>query len=285
MVLGSANFDLVANVVEFQQPGQTVLATGYAEYAGGKGVNQAVACARMGARTAFIGCVGDDVMGRTLREMLTLEGVDVTGLQTVDAPTGRAFISVDSSAENMIVVVPGANAMVGCGYDLSLPPCAIILSQLEISLDVVTEIFKVAHVRGIRTVLNPSPVGEVPEGLLSLCDVVVPNEDESARLGGAHTLLNKGAREVVVTLGARGAEIVTTHSMIAVPSYVVSPIDTTGAGDAFVGALCAELIRGSTLEQAVRIATIAGAMATTILGAVPSLPSREVVMNAHNLLR
>ena len=284
VVLGSANFDLVANVSELQRPGQTILATGYAEHAGGKGLNQAVACARMGARTAFIGCVGNDVMGHALREVLQQEGVNVSGLKITDTPTGRAFISVDSAGENMIVVVPGANGLVGLGYDVVVPPCSMILAQLEIPIDAITKVFKDAHARGIRTVLNPAPVADVPEGMLLLCDVVVANEDEAARLGGARTLLNNGARGVVTTLGARGAEIVTADSTTTVPPYIVSPLDTTGAGDAFIGALCAELTRGSSLEEAVCAAVIAGALATTVRGAVPSLPTRDIVTKARSAL-
>lgn len=281
VVVGSANLDMVVDVAELPRPGQTLMATGYAEHAGGKGLNQAVACARMGARTAFIGCVGDDSAGRTLTEVLRSEGVDVSGLRVSHEPTGRAFINVDASAENMIVVVPGANATVGREGNVVLPPCGMVLAQLEIPLATVTSLFVQAHSQGIRTVLNPAPATDLLSELISACDVIAPNETESDRLGGAQELLSQGAREVVVTLGALGAQVVTESSSTLIPAHVVTPIDTVGAGDAFIGAMCAELSRGSSLEDAVRVAVVAGALATTVRGAVPSLPTRDRVVEAR----
>lgn len=280
VVVGSCNLDLVSTTAHLPSPGETLRAVTYAEHAGGKGLNQAVACARMGARTAFIGCVGNDSAGTMLRELLKSEGIDTSQLVTVDAPTGRAFITVDASGENTIVIVAGANAHVG-DTAITLPQSKVMLAQLEIPLDVVTRVFVQARLQNLVTVLNPAPATSLTKELLSLCDIAVPNETESAALGGTQILLGAGVSTVVTTLGERGAEISNTKSTIAVSPYHVNAIDTVGAGDAFVSALCAELARGETVEHAARIASIAGALATTVHGAVPSLPTRAVVMSLY----
>ena len=278
VVVGSCNLDLVSTTTHLPLPGETIRTVAYAEHAGGKGLNQAEACARMGARTAFIGCVGNDSAGTKLRELLDSEGIDTSQLVTVDAPTGRAFITVDASGENTIVIVAGANAHVG-QTAITVPQSKVLLTQLEIPLDVVTQVFAQAH--NAITVLNPAPAAQLSTDLLSLCDIAVPNETESAALGGTQFLLGAGVATIVTTLGERGAEISDNTSTVAVTPYPVNAIDTVGAGDAFVGALCAELARGKTIEHAARIASIAGALATTIHGAVPSLPTRAAVMSLY----
>ena len=278
VVVGSCNLDLVSTTTHLPLPGETLRTIAYAEHAGGKGLNQAVACARMGARTAFIGCVGNDSTGTMLRELLNSEGIDTSQLVTVDAPTGRAFITVDALGENTIVIVAGANAHVG-NSAITVPQSKVLLAQLEIPLDIVTQVF--AQAQNAITVLNPAPAAQLSTELLSLCDVVVPNETESAALGGTQFLLGTGVATIVTTLGERGAEISNNTSTVAVTPYPVNAIDTVGAGDAFVGALCAELARGETIEHAARIASVAGALATTIHGAVPSLPARAAVMSLY----
>ena len=278
VVVGSCNLDLVSTTTHLPLPGETIRTVAYAEHAGGKGLNQAVACARMGARTAFIGCVGNDSAGTMLRELLNSEGIDTSQLVTVDAPTGRAFITVDALGENTIVIVAGANAHVG-NSAITVPKSKVLLAQLEIPLDIVTQVF--AQAQNAITVLNPAPAAQLSTELLSLCDVVVPNETESAALGGTQFLLGTGVATIVTTLGERGAEISNNTSTVAVTPYPVNAIDTVGAGDAFVGALCAELARGETIEHAARIASVAGALATTIHGAVPSLPTRAAVMSLY----
>jgi len=280
VVVGSANLDLVAGVQDLPRYGQTVSADSYAEHAGGKGLNQAVACARMGARVAFVGCVGDDAAGRMLRGLLADEGIDVEALGTSVLPTGRAFITVDSSGGNTIVVVPGANADVGRDHDIELPPCRLVLAQLETPTATVASVLRQARRAGVRTVLNPAPAVALPAGLVADCDIVVPNEMEAEALGGADELLRAGAAAVVVTLGERGALVVTVGSTHAVDPHRVAPVDTVGAGDAFVGAMCAELMRGAPLIDACRTGAVAGALATTVHGAVPSLPTRDAVLSA-----
>lgn len=281
VVVGSANLDLVAQVAELPRPGQTLIATGYAEHAGGKGLNQAVACARMGASTAFVGCVGRDDAGSGLRSILDGEGIDTTRLHAVESPTGRAFINVDSHGENAIVVVSGANAVVGVDSPVDLPPCRVVLAQLEVPLSTVEAVFTAAKRAGSTTVLNPAPAASLPASLLAVCDYVVPNETESAALGGTDALRAAGVATVVTTLGAQGAVIETATSRVPIAPFPVTPIDSVGAGDAFIGAMCAELARGSSIEEACRVGAVAGALATTVRGAVPSLPTRDAVLKAR----
>jgi ribokinase len=278
VVVGSCNLDLVSTTTHLPSPGETLRTVAYAEHAGGKGLNQAVACARMGARTAFIGCVGNDNAGTMLRELLNSEGIDTSQLVTVDAPTGRAFITVDASGENTIVIVAGANAHIG-DTPFTVPLSKVLLAQLEIPLEIVTQVFSQAQ--NAITVLNPSPAAALSPELLSLCDYAVPNETESEALGGTQFLLGSGVNTVITTLGERGAGISNGTSMTPIAPYKVDAIDTVGAGDAFVGALCAELARGETIEHAARIASIVGALATTVHGAVPSLPTRAAVMSLY----
>ncbi len=278
VVVGSANLDLVATLDHLPKPGETIVALGYAEHAGGKGVNQAVACARMGARTAFVGCVGNDDAGTFLRGVLENEGIDTTMLRVVDMPTGRAFINVDSRGENEIVVVSGANTQVGVAQNpLQLPTSHVLLMQLEIPLTTVVAALTAARKSGAVTVLNPAPYKTLSSEILSLVDVIVPNETESAACGGTNALLASGVATVVTTLGEKGAVINTASSETNIDPHKVVAVDTVGAGDAFIGALSAELARGATISDAASVGAVAGALATTVHGAVPSLPTRDVV--------
>jgi ribokinase len=280
VVVGSCNLDLVSSTDHLPSPGETLRAVTYAEHAGGKGLNQAVACARMGARVAFIGCVGNDSAGTMLQELLESEGVDTTQLKTVDAPTGRAFITVDANGENMIVIVAGANAHLG-DTAITVPRTKVLLTQLEIPLLVVTDVLAQARLQTSVTVLNPAPATSLTKELLSLCDIAVPNETESAELGGTQVLMSGGVATVITTLGEQGAEISDATATTLIASYKVDAIDTVGAGDAFVSALCAEIARGADIRHATEIASIAGALATTVRGAVPSLPQRAAVMSLY----
>ena len=283
VVLGSANLDSVSTTSHLPRSGETILASDYVELPGGKGLNQAVAAARMGARTAFIGCVGDDDAGTMLRHILSIENVDTSQLLTVSAPTGRAFITVDGAGENFIVVVPGANSSVDT-HSITFPTTRVLLAQLEIPLRTVTDAFQRARSAGTLTVLNPAPATPLSRSLLSLCDFIVPNESECAQLDGSQALLHAGASNVITTLGEKGAEIRSVQSALLVSPYPVSVVDTVGAGDAFIGAFCAEISRGTAVHRAVTIASVAGALATTTRGAVQSLPTRtEVEAHLRNL--
>lgn len=274
-IVGSANLDLVAGARRIPAPGETVLGTSYAEHPGGKGLNQAVAAARSGARVAFVAAVGDDAAGERLRGVLASDGIDATGVRTVDAPTGRALIVVDERGENSIVVVPGANASVLPPFDL--PASAVVLCQLEVPIESVVAAFRAGRAAGARTILNPAPAAELPPELLSVCDVIVPNEHEVELLGGVAALLGAGCGAVVVTRGGAGVDVHVGSTMFHVPPFAVTPVDTTGAGDAFCGSLAARLAAGAPLADAARWAAAAGALATTAHGAVPAQPHAAAI--------
>jgi len=278
VVVGSANLDLVARTQRLPHPGETVSAHGYFEACGGKGANQAIAAARAGARTAFVGAVGRDAAGDTLRRAFVDDGVDVSRLASVDAPTGRALIGVSDDAENLIIVVPGANHALSVGdIDAATPVISrakVLLMQLEVPLAVVQRAAALAADDTI-VVLNPAPAASLPDALLAHLDVITPNEHEEQLLGGAKALLARGVGAVVVTEGPRGARLVTSAGTTRIAPHPVTPVDTTGAGDAFCGTLSARLaIDGGlgALATALHAAAVAGALATTVQGAVPSLP-------------
>jgi ribokinase len=280
IVVGSANLDLVATVEHLPAPGETVIGTDYAEHAGGKGLNQAVAARRAGARTAFLGCLGTDAAGDSLHQLLSNEGIDRL-VTDVAGPTGRALIAVDSRAENSIVVVPGANSAVTIGVVDDrrevIARSNVVLCQLEIPIDAVEAALAIGRLGGARTVLNPAPAAELPRGLLELCDIVMPNQHEVAQLGGTSALLDAGVGTVIITLGARGIRVVSREGEWDIPPFVVRAIDTTGAGDAACGALVAALSQGVDVMTAARRASAAGALAATRRGAVPSLPTSEEI--------
>jgi ribokinase len=287
VVVGSANLDLVALTQRLPHPGETVSAHDYFEACGGKGANQAIAASRAGARTAFVGAVGRDAAGDTLRDAFMHDGVDVTYLSSVSQPTGRALIGVSDDAENLIIVVPGANhALSVTDIDAAsavIASAKVLLMQLEVRSDVVE---RAAECAGPDTliVLNPAPAATLSAALLRHVDVITPNEHEVQLLGGTQALLDAGVGAVVVTEGARGARLVTPSGETRIPPHVVTPVDTTGAGDAFCGALSARLALDggmSALPSALRSAAIAGALSTLVQGAVPSLPRWDAIRAAQ----
>ncbi|MEY4340493.1 MAG: ribokinase, partial [Actinomycetota bacterium] len=192
----------------------------------------------------------------------------------VSLPTGRALILVSAEGENSIVVVSGANQAVLVD---DIPAAAVVLSQLEVPVAAIESSFQRARAEGAITVLNPAPAMAVPDSLLALCDIVTPNEHEVGLMGGVERLLGLGARAVVVTLGSKGAAIHTADGVQPIAPFPVEPVDTTGAGDTFSGALCARLAAGDDLATAARFASAAGALCTTTAGAVPSIPHRSAV--------
>lgn len=273
-VVGSANLDLVATVDRLPGPGETVPGGTYAEYPGGKGLNQAVAAARAGASVAFVGAVGPDNAGTVLLQVMADDGIDATSVATADVATGRALIGVSGAGENSIIVVAGANATVTAS---SMPTAKVVLTQLEVPLPAVQRALQAARAAGAITVLNPAPAAPLGAEILQWCDIVVPNEHEVDLLGGVARLLSLGAKAVVVTLGADGAALHTADGVTRIEPYAVTPIDTTGAGDTFSGALCARLAAGDDLPTALRFAAAAGALCTTKAGAVPSIPYRHAI--------
>ena len=279
-VVGSANLDLVATTDRLPGPGETVLGHTYAEHAGGKGLNQIVAAARAGARTAFCAAVGNDDAARQLLQVMADDGVDSTAvLRLTGVPTGRALIGVSATAENSIIVVAGANGLLEPGHVLDAAASAkVVLAQLEVPLPTVLAALTAARHAGAITILNPAPATAVSAEMLTLCDVVVPNEHEVELLGGLDELFRLGAAAVVVTLGARGAKLCTpdgaeTH----VAAFSVDAVDTTAAGDAFCGGFAASLASGATMVESLRFAAATAALATTRPGAVPSLPTRAEI--------
>lgn len=279
VVVGSGNVDLVSQVERIPSPGETVLSTGFATHAGGKGNNQATAAARAGAATTFVGAFGDDDNGARLRESLTEAGVRPL-VRTSDEPTGTALIAVSPSGENAIVVNAGANATL---TDLTpeersvVAGADLVLMQLEIPLDTVTT---AATIASGRVVLNAAPARSLPRELLSAVDLLVVNEHEAAFLGGSDHLLTM-VPALVVTLGAKGALIRTSDTTTEVPGITVDVVDTTGAGDTFCGALVAALDERKPLDEAVRFATVAAALSVRRAGAVPAIPTREEIDDFH----
>ncbi|MFJ8361578.1 ribokinase [Streptomyces sp. NPDC093984] len=290
LVVGSANADLVIGVERRPAAGETVLGSDLAVHPGGKGANQAVAAARLGARTALLARVGDDAHGRLLLDAQRAAGVDTVGVLVGGAPTGVALITVDPSGDNSIVVSPGANGRlapedVRAAQSL-LHASRVVSAQLEIPLETVEEVVRNLP-SGTRFVLNPSPPRPLPAEVLAACDPLIVNEHEARviagdELGGApedwaRALLALGPRSVVVTLGAEGALVAADGSMTRVPSVKVDAVDTTGAGDAFTAALAWRLGTGAALSEAAAYAARVGAAAVTRPGAQESYPTAEEV--------
>jgi ribokinase len=297
LVIGSASADLVTAVERRPSAGETVLGSDLETHPGGKGANQAVAAARLGARTALLARIGDDAHGRLLTESLRAAGVDTTSVLTGGAPTGVALITVDPSGDNSIVVSPGANSRLTpadvVGARAAMESSRVVSLQLEVPLKTVTAAALVADRAGARVVLNPSPPASLPPDVLAVCDPLVVNEHEarflldgSAGPGStpedwAEPLLALGPRSVVITLGGDGALAATAAGSTRVPSVTVEAVDTTGAGDAFTGALAWRLGGGDDLATAVRFAVRVGAAAVTRPGAQQSFPTlREVTQRS-----
>ena len=280
VVVGSANLDLVARTSRLPKPGETVMGSNFFEACGGKGVNQAIAAARAGAKTAFIGALGRDHAGEILLAALVNDGVDVSAVQRVSVPTGRALIGLSDDGENSIVVVPGANHEITVSdiekHKALISTAKVLLCQLEVPLPVVQRAFELAGSSTTR-LLNPAPAQVIARELLSRVDVIIPNEHEVELLGGARYLLTLGVNTVIVTQGEKGAMVVEATGTRQVDPFKVTPMDSTGAGDAFCGMLAARLAIGASVTVALRAAVIAGALATQIEGAVPSLPIWSMV--------
>ncbi|MFE3545893.1 ribokinase [Nocardia sp. NPDC059177] len=278
VVLGSINMDLVTTTARRPAPGETVLGSGFATVPGGKGANQAIAAARSGAQVRFLGAVGDDAFGTTLRSTLAEAGVDTALLRTVDGPSGVATIVVDGTGENSIIVVAGANGRVTDLTEDELAAIAaadILLCQLEIPLDTVAAATRHARASGTIVAINPSPVQPLSDALWADIDLAIVNSLESARYSAE---LNR-VRHVVRTLGRDGAAYRSSDgSEFTVAGGRVGVVDTTGAGDAFTGALVATWATGP--HAAVTWANAAGALATTRLGASSSIPDRARIERA-----
>jgi ribokinase len=290
-VVGSINNDHICVLPRLPGLGESLIASSYSTAFGGKGANQAVAAARLGAAVRMIGAVGRDQAGESMRRNLETNGVDASGLLVTGTPSGVALINVDSSGDNTIAVYPGANMDLDPGWIRSkadtIRSCGCLLLQLEVPLGAVMEAARIAHDAGIPVLLNPAPARPVPDELLGLCAAVTPNETELGILSGipgigagAKALLNKGTRAVVVTLGKHGCLYMDERASFEVPSYAVTAVDATAAGDSFNGALATRLAAGGMASidaEAFRFCNAAGAIAATRLGAQPSIPTLEEV--------
>lgn len=291
-VVGSINQDYVLRLERRPRPGETVTDAELALFPGGKGANQAVAAARLlgAGRVSILGRVGDDAAGPRLIRNLGDNGVDTAHVEAVgDATSGSAFITVTPDGENDIVVSPGANRRFGpdeveASAD-TLREASVLVAQMEVGVEAVERAAEIVNGAGGRVLLNLAPVRTVPSSLLVLLDPLVVNEHEAAFLLGedeerdpektARALLSLGPRSAVVTLGAEGAALASPEGTSSYPAPEVRPVDTTGAGDAFVGALAARLAEGDPLHEAVPYAVRAGAVAVTRAGAQGALPYRE----------
>ena len=294
IVVGSLNMDLVVKTEHMPAIGETVHGEDLKTIPGGKGANQAAAAARLGSSVAMVGKVGGDDFGLPLIKNLQHQGVDASHVKIDEGvSTGTAVIVVDGSGQNSIVVSPGANGKVD---NLDIDTCKdvfnqakILLLQFEIPLETVAYAMRIAKEHGVRVILNPAPAKQVSGDFLKNADVLVPNESElqlltnmpvtdvSTAEHAAKKLLEKGVKTVIVTMGERGALFLTEEKSMLVPARKVKVVDTTAAGDAFIGGFAAGLLNGFELEKAVRYGCAAGTLAVTKFGAQTSLPSAAEV--------
>ena len=293
-VIGSINMDLVVRTASLPRPGETVAGLDFATHPGGKGANQAVAAARLGADVAMVGKVGDDAFGGELCAFLASNGVDVARVRTTgECPTGVATITVDGVGENVIVVVPGANAEVRPDdLDVDPGPDDVVVAPFEIPLETIAEVFARARRTGARTVLNPAPARPCESSLIDLADVLIVNETELAFFAGLAEVDPADSAEVVraigrvrtrsdqvvvATLGPRGAIASVGGEEVEVTGRRVEVVDTTAAGDTFTGAVAARIAEGWDVPRALGFANAAASLCVGRAGAGPSIPTRAEV--------
>ena len=292
VVVGSSNTDMVVKAERIPVPGETVTGGQFVMAAGGKGANQAVAAARLGAEVTFVAKLGQDMFGDQAIENYNKEGI-VTDLILRDPKhhTGVALIMVDQEGENLIAVASGANhALTPQDVEQAaerIRSADVVMLQLETPMDTVQFAAQLAADAGVPVILDPAPAAPLDNSLLERVAYLTPNESEAERLTGiqvqdeasaraaADELLGRGARHVIVTLGSKGALVAGPDGASLIPSYAIDARDTTAAGDAFNGGLASALAKGMPLEEAVRQASLAGALAVTRMGAQPSLPTEE----------
>jgi ribokinase len=293
VVVGSLNLDLVVRLERFPLPGETIMGIDLERNAGGKGMNQAMAAARLDAPVHMVGAVGDDEAGPWLVNILQDAKIGTTGIAHVPGNSGTAIIEVESTGENRIVVIPGANHSLTAAAVrkqlLDLTDVAIVLTQAEVPLDVISTALEAGREIGATTIFNPAPVHDFDSAIYPLVDFIVPNEHEAAILTGMETetsvdateaaqrLNDMGCRTAIITRGEKGCVWSSGANTGSVPAFRVAAIDTVAAGDAFCGGLAAALLAGEPTSEALRWASATAALATTRHGAVPSLPDRASV--------
>lgn len=295
LVAGSSNVDFVLRVSEMARKGETISAKSFRKVPGGKGANQACAVGKLGGACTFLSAMGLDDLGDLVSASLEQAGVDLSKvLKVAEVPTGMAMISVDDAGENSIVIVPGANESCDVRYISENQRCIedaeILLTQMEIPMDAVQQILSIAKKSGTITILNPAPAPEhIPPEILKGLDYITPNETELETLTGmktetieeigaaAESLLARGVRNVLVTMGSRGAYLCNSGGKKLYPAYSVTPVDTTAAGDTFNAGLVVGLAEDMNLSDAIHLANVAAALSTTRMGAQTSIPTRQEV--------
>lgn len=294
VVVGSLNMDLVMRTPRVPVGGETLHGHEFSTLPGGKGANQAVACARLGAKVSMIGQVGNDGFGTTLRDGLAADGIDVSGvLQTTAVGTGVAMILVEDIGQNRIVLAAGANgALTPDDIEAQaalIGGAAMLVLQLEVPMPVVERAIAIAHNAGVPVLLNPGPAKPLAEALWSQIDILIPNESEAELLSGiavtdaasaytaARVFRQRGVKCVLITLGANGVAVIDDAGERHLPAHVVKAVDTTAAGDTFIGGLTAGLVEGMAMDEAVALGQRASALCVTRHGAQPSIPYRREI--------
>ncbi|OOF60019.1 ribokinase [Rodentibacter myodis] len=295
-VLGSINVDHVISVPYFAKPGETLTGENYHIAYGGKGANQAVAAARLGANVAFIGCVGDDNMGKIMKNTFLQDGIDTTHIATIEQEmTGMAFIQVAQSGENSIVIARGANAYLNEQIiqqnEAQIAQSDYLLMQLETPVTAVELAANIAKKNGVKVILNPAPAQPLSDHLLSQIDIITPNEteaeiltgvqvtDEQSAVKAALVFHQKGIESVIITLGAKGVFFSRKGESKIIRGFQVQAVDTTAAGDTFNGGFVTALLEGQSFEKAIRFAQAAAAISVTRQGAQSSIPTKQETLN------
>lgn len=299
VIIGSANMDMVVTLERFPEPGETIFGQSFGMFPGGKGANQAVACAKLGNQTIFLGKMGNDIFKNRLVESMKANGVCMDHL-LIDAkvPTGIALIQVDDKGENQIVVISGSNMKFLASDIVSqkalLTHSKVVLTQLEIPLETVIATAEIVHETAGIFIMNPAPARSLPDELLAITDYITPNENELALLTGksvpdlksirsaSEILLQKGVKNIVVTLGEKGVLYVNRKGFEHFPAYPVTAVDSTAAGDAFNGALAFGLTKTWDTDRVIRFANAVAALSVTSMGAQQSMPTYEEVKEFVN---